>query len=207
MCCVQGVTQVLTLSLCRAVTEVRVTVTGYRYHLYGRWKNDSYDKHPELMVAKATTLNRAKYIMKCVYLHIAQSDRYHVMSAQVCLPLPPSPPPPRRITKDNVKPCGRQVGKLSHSNPGVVFDYVSHHGNRVTDAHATLYMLFVTSFILSLAVTYCHGLSRPVLLANLHSMQVLSQVQNFDNLIVPVVDSLKYLSPLGYDMLSCIHSP
>lgn len=53
-----------------AVTEVRVTVTGYRYHLYGRWKNDSYDKHPELMVAKATTLNRAKYIMKYVSIHI-----------------------------------------------------------------------------------------------------------------------------------------
>jgi THO complex subunit 2 len=94
-----------------------------RYHLYGVWKNEVYDSHPLLIVAKATTLNKAKYIMK-------------------------------RITKDNVKQCGRQLGKLSHSNPGIVFDYV------------------------------------------------LSQVQSFDNLIVPVVDSLKYLSPLSYDVLS-----
>ena len=63
-----------------AVTKVCVTVTGYRYHLYGRWKNDSYDKHPELMVAKATTLNRAKYIMKYVCLYFAQSDHSHVVS-------------------------------------------------------------------------------------------------------------------------------
>lgn len=31
----------------------------------------------------------------------------------------------RRLTKDNVKPSGRQIGKLSHSNPGIIFDYVS----------------------------------------------------------------------------------
>ena len=74
--------------------------------------------------------------------------------------------------------------------------------------HYTCYLpLLSPCHILSLTVTYCHDLSRPVLLPNLHSMQVLSQVQNFDNLIVPVVDSLKYLSPLGYDMLSCIHPP
>lgn len=84
----------------------------------------------------------------------------------------------------------------------MVFDYVSHHGNRVTDAHTALHAICHFFHI----VTYCHDLSQPVLLPNLHSMQVLSQVQNFDNLIVPVVDSLKYLSPLGYDMLSCIHS-
>ena len=41
-----------------------VSLSLCSYHLYGRWKNDSYDKHPDLMVAKATTLNRAKYIMK-----------------------------------------------------------------------------------------------------------------------------------------------
>ena len=66
--CVRRVTCV---SLCVTVCEkgdlchcVSLCVTVCRYHLYGRWKNDSYDKHPELMVAKATTLNRAKYIMK-----------------------------------------------------------------------------------------------------------------------------------------------
>lgn len=31
----------------------------------------------------------------------------------------------RRISKENVKPSGRQLGKLSHSNPGVLFEYVS----------------------------------------------------------------------------------
>ena len=31
----------------------------------------------------------------------------------------------RRLTKENVKPSGRQIGKLSHSNPGILFEYVS----------------------------------------------------------------------------------
>lgn len=31
----------------------------------------------------------------------------------------------RRLTKENVKQSGRQVGKLSHSNPTILFDYVS----------------------------------------------------------------------------------
>lgn len=34
-------------------------------------------------------------------------------------------PPLRRLTKENVKQSGRQVGKLSHSNPTILFDYVS----------------------------------------------------------------------------------
>lgn len=80
------------------MTEVCVTVTGYRYHLYGRWKNDSYDKHPELMVAKATTLNRAKYIMKCVYIYILHkvtaimSQVPEYVSSLPPLPAPPLPP-------------------------------------------------------------------------------------------------------------------
>lgn len=31
----------------------------------------------------------------------------------------------KRLTKSNVKNSGRQIGKLSHANPGVVFEYVS----------------------------------------------------------------------------------
>jgi len=31
----------------------------------------------------------------------------------------------RRLSKENIKPLGRQLGKLSHSAPGVVFEYVS----------------------------------------------------------------------------------
>ena len=33
--------------------------------------------------------------------------------------------PYRRLAKENVKPLGRQIGKLSHSSPGVLFEYVS----------------------------------------------------------------------------------
>uniref|UniRef100_A0A671M1V9 THO complex subunit 2 n=1 Tax=Sinocyclocheilus anshuiensis TaxID=1608454 RepID=A0A671M1V9_9TELE len=63
----------------------------------------------------------------------------------------------KRLTKENVKPSGRQIGKLSHSNPTILFDYI------------------------------------------------LSQIQWYDNLITPVVDSLKYLTSLNYDVLAyCI---
>ncbi|KAJ8254926.1 hypothetical protein GJAV_G00198930 [Gymnothorax javanicus] len=63
----------------------------------------------------------------------------------------------KRLTKENVKPSGRQIGKLSHSNPTILFDYI------------------------------------------------LSQIQWYDNLITPVVDSLKYLTSLSYDVLTyCI---
>nr|XP_037284733.1 THO complex subunit 2-like [Rhipicephalus microplus] len=60
----------------------------------------------------------------------------------------------KRLSKENVKPSGRQIGKLSHSNPCFLFDYI------------------------------------------------LSQIQTWDNLIVPVVDSLKYLTMLSYDVLA-----
>ncbi|XP_043913220.1 THO complex subunit 2-like [Protopterus annectens] len=63
----------------------------------------------------------------------------------------------KRLTKESVKPSGRQIGKLSHSNPTILFDYI------------------------------------------------LSQIQKYDNLITPVVDSLKYLTSLNYDVLAyCI---
>ncbi|XP_076310399.1 THO complex subunit 2-like protein isoform X2 [Tachypleus tridentatus] len=63
----------------------------------------------------------------------------------------------KRLSKENVKPSGRQLGKLSHSNPCILFEYV------------------------------------------------LSQIQTWDNLILPVVDSLKYLTSLSYDVLAyCI---
>ncbi|KAK3741029.1 hypothetical protein RRG08_005719 [Elysia crispata] len=63
----------------------------------------------------------------------------------------------KRLSKETVKPSGRQLGKLSHNNPGIVFDYL------------------------------------------------LTQIQRYDNLIGPVVDALKYLTSVSYDMLSfCI---
>ncbi|BHF61082.1 THO complex subunit 2 [Sparganum proliferum] len=60
----------------------------------------------------------------------------------------------KRLSKENVKQLGRHLGKLSHSNPGVLFDYV------------------------------------------------LQSIQMFTNLIGPVVDALKYVSSLGYDVLA-----
>ncbi|XP_025831929.1 THO complex subunit 2 [Agrilus planipennis] len=59
----------------------------------------------------------------------------------------------KRVSKENVKPVGRHIGKLTHSSPGFLFDYV------------------------------------------------LLQIQVYDNLIHPVVDSLKYLTSLSYDVL------
>ena len=34
-----------------------------------------------------------------------------------------------------------------------------------------------------------------------HSIQIITQIQSYDNLIVPVVDSLKYFTSLSFDML------
>ena len=59
----------------------------------------------------------------------------------------------QRISKENVKPTSRALAKLSHSAPGLLFDYV------------------------------------------------LSQIQLYDNLIGPVVDSLKYSTNLSFDVL------
>ncbi|XP_072398608.1 THO complex subunit 2 [Diabrotica undecimpunctata] len=59
----------------------------------------------------------------------------------------------KRVSKENVKPVGRLIGKLTHCSPGFLFDYV------------------------------------------------LLQIQVFNNLISPVVDSLKYLTNLSYDVL------
>ncbi|VDM18706.1 unnamed protein product [Hydatigera taeniaeformis] len=60
----------------------------------------------------------------------------------------------KRLSKENVKQLGRHLGKLSHSNPGLLFDFMLHN------------------------------------------------IQMFTNLITPVVDSLKYVSNLGYDVLA-----
>uniref|UniRef100_T1GUM3 THO complex subunit 2 n=1 Tax=Megaselia scalaris TaxID=36166 RepID=T1GUM3_MEGSC len=63
----------------------------------------------------------------------------------------------KRVSKDNVKPIGRLIGKLSHCASGILFDYI------------------------------------------------LLQIQIYDNLIGPVVDSFKYLTNLSFDMLGyCI---
>ncbi|KAF0989730.1 hypothetical protein HZS_1521 [Henneguya salminicola] len=60
----------------------------------------------------------------------------------------------KRITKDTLKQCGRQLGKLSHSNPIIVLT------------------------------------------------EVMNQICSFDTMIIPIVECLKYLTPLSFDMLS-----
>eukprot|EP00039_Didymoeca_costata_P006912 m.94541 g.94541 ORF g.94541 m.94541 type:complete len:1452 (+) comp13451_c0_seq1:1253-5608(+) len=70
----------------------------------------------------------------------------------------------KRISKENVKKLGRVLGKISHSNPGTMFD------------------------------------------------EVLDKIQAYDNMIEPIVDSLKYLTNLAKDTLAfcvieCISNP
>ncbi|KAH8289887.1 hypothetical protein KR018_000182 [Drosophila ironensis] len=65
----------------------------FRYSLYARWKNDSYQLHPNL-------------IRRC---GLAQRDIKALM---------------KRVSKENVKQLGRQVGKYSHCAPGLLFDYI-----------------------------------------------------------------------------------
>ena len=80
--------------------------------LFGYWKNTNYGIHPDMMKMKAATITKGRYIMKykCHHVHVCQLMlSFHVY---------------RRLTKDNVKPSGRQIGKLSHTNPGIIFDYV-----------------------------------------------------------------------------------
>lgn len=60
----------------------------------------------------------------------------------------------KRLTKENVKQYGRQIGKIAHSNPGILFKIF------------------------------------------------LSQIQRYENLIGPVIESLRYMTPLAFDTLA-----
>lgn len=62
--------------------------------MYARWKNDTYQLHPQLIRRRGNAQKHIKAIMK-------------------------------RVSKENVKPLGRLIGKLSHCAPGFLFDYVS----------------------------------------------------------------------------------
>lgn len=59
----------------------------------------------------------------------------------------------KKLCKENIKPVGRRIGKLTHSSPGFLFDYI------------------------------------------------IGQIQLYDNLIGPVVDALRFLTSLSYDVL------
>lgn len=62
----------------------------------------------------------------------------------------------RRLSKENTKQYGRHLGKITHSNPGVVFE------------------------------------------------TILAQIQSYESLIVPVVEMMKYLTPMSFDVLSYV---
>ena len=66
----------------------------FRYRLYGTWKNESHNQHPQLIRKRADLIKMSKSLMK-------------------------------RISKENVKPLGRLMGKLTHNAPGYMFEYVS----------------------------------------------------------------------------------
>lgn len=63
---------------------------------------------------------------KCLFKSdsLLQQSLHHLVFL-ICHFLSFALPPPRRLTKENVKQSGRQIGKLSHSNPTILFDYVS----------------------------------------------------------------------------------
>lgn len=66
----------------------------HRFRLYSSWKSEG------ILLVHPSLLRKRVDVLKKVK---------HLM---------------RRISKENVKPMGRQLGKLSHSMPAVVFDYV-----------------------------------------------------------------------------------
>ena len=66
----------------------------YRYSLYARWKNDTFQLQPQLIHRRGTAQKQIKALMK-------------------------------RVSKENSKPVGRLIGKLSHCSPGFLFEYVS----------------------------------------------------------------------------------
>lgn len=39
-----------------------------------------------------------------------------------------------------------------------------------------------------------------------YNSQVLTQIEKYDNLVVPVIDSLRYMSALAFDVLACEYS-
>lgn len=48
----------------------------------------------------------------------------------------------KRVSKENVKPVGRRIGKLTHSSPGFLFDYVSLN-NRIIKNITIMFIMFI----------------------------------------------------------------
>lgn len=128
-----------------------------RYRVYGLWRNLAYTKYPELVRAKTLAVQEAKRVMRYTDNHFAISydDCYYYYYYCYVHNANGSFSNSRRLTKENVKVQGRQIGKITHNNAAIVFDVV------------------------------------------------VDQLQQYESLIQPVVNSLKYCTPMSYDVLTC----
>ena len=61
----------------------------------------------------------------------------------------------RRLSKENVKFSGRQIGKLGHSNPAILFDHVSLL--ILIDAYNSVISLIIT-YLKSCWCIFCHNI-------------------------------------------------
>ena len=59
--------QVLNTKLSEQVPIINLLNYPNRYRLYGEWKNESYERHPEMQVARAKIIDKTKYIMRLKY--------------------------------------------------------------------------------------------------------------------------------------------
>jgi len=115
-----------------------------RYRLYYQWKTSQ--KYPALIVSRAEAANEAKKLLRYVTWQMS-------LCSTVLISIYGS-----RISTDNVRSIGRQLGRITHSAPFPPFE------------------------------------------------QILGQIQTYTNIIKPVVDTVKYVSNLTCDVLSCKYS-
>ena len=101
-----------------------------------------------------------------------------------------------------MKQLGRQIGKLSHTNPTILFEYVrdscsfSQQNKKVSTSCCLSYHHKHQKFSLKL-------LNSPNNLECIGKLlQVLSTIQKYDNFIGPVVDCLKYVTAMSLDILA-----
>ena len=118
----------------------------------------------------------------------------------------------QRVSKENVKPTGRQLGKLSHSSPGLIFTYI------LSQIQVTIclelkqrkksYSRNIYTAVIIHSLLHTSKIEENKIIINLKD----TLLQVYDNLIGPVVDSLKYLTNLSFDVLGfciieCLNDP
>lgn len=73
-----------------------------RYDFYQEWKNYAYKEYFSLEIEKIRIVKETKSLM-----------RFHILLLFY-----------RRLSTENIKPIGREMSKLIHSNPLIVFDII-----------------------------------------------------------------------------------